>query len=80
MSKSTRCPRCGTSRLDWEEDPYAYEPMFMTCPGCMKRELLEGDDTPRPKGTSIQLVPKAVAAKMRARAAEGVPRPRMRRS
>ena len=78
MARARRCGMCGTDPEVWEADPYAYEPVFHTCMGCMKRELLEADDTPRPKGTSIKLVPKETAARMRAAQERGVARPRRR--
>lgn len=76
---------CGTSQSEWDEDPFAYQPMFHTCPGCMKKDLLADDDTPRPKGTTVRLVPKATAERLQfeaeRRAAEGVSTvPRRRRN
>jgi hypothetical protein len=79
LEKAARCPRCGTSPWMWEEDPFAYEPLHITCIGCMKKDLFGEDDTPRSKGTSVQLIPKEAAEKMRARADEGIARPVRRR-
>jgi hypothetical protein len=78
--KAARCTMCGTSEWQWAEDPFAYEPMFIGCTGCMKKALLDADDTPRPKGTTIQLVHKETAERMRRAAAEGISRPKLRRS
>lgn len=64
MEKSSRCSGCGTSEWEWGEDPYAYHPIFHTCPGCQKKEILGDDDTPRAKGTTVRLVPKAVAERL----------------
>lgn len=80
MEKSKVCFKCGTSSLDWEEDPFAYAPMYVTCPGCMKIEALSKDDAPKPLGTTIRLIPKATAERLAREMAEGgKPRPRRRR-
>ena len=77
------CQSCGTDPLVWEEDPFAYHPVFVTCPGCQKRELLSKDDTPRPPGTSIRLVPKQTAERLAAeqemKREAGLDRPRRKR-
>ena len=84
MERAAHCTMCGTAQWEWDEDPYAYEPVFHTCPGCQKKDLLSEDDTPRPKGTSVRLISKASAERLRVerarREAEGVSdRPRRRR-
>lgn len=76
---------CGTANHEWEEDPFAYQPMFITCIGCQKKELLSKDDTPTPPGTSVRLIPKATAERLIAeqerKKAEGISdRPQRRRS
>lgn len=65
MENADRCSMCGTSRWQWDEDPYAFEPLFDTCIGCQKKELLSQDDTPKPAGTSVRLFPKAEAERLR---------------
>lgn len=80
LERSRRCKSCGTDPSDWEDDPYAYAPMYVTCPGCARIEALRKDDTPTPLGTSIQLIPKVTAERLaREMAAGGKPRPRRRR-
>lgn len=83
MEKSAACSICGTSPYEWEEDPDAYVAINMTCPGCMRRELMSEDDTPRPKGTSVRLIPKAsaerLAQEIERKRAEGTLRPIRRR-
>lgn len=78
LERADRCSSCGTSGWEWEEDPYAYHPIFVTCPGCQRKEILAADDTPRPKGTSVRLVSKHMAARLAREAARG-PKPRPRR-
>lgn len=71
---------CGTAGWEWEQDPYAYDPIFVTCPGCQRKETLAADDTPRPKGTSVRLVSKRTAARLaRDAATKPAQRPRRRR-
>lgn len=83
LERAEQCSSCGTAQHVWDEDPYAYEPMRFTCTGCMKRELMQADDTPVPKGTSVRLVPKAVAERLtferERKEAEGTLRPTRRR-
>jgi hypothetical protein len=81
MEKADRCSMCGTAPWEWEADPYAYDPIYVTCPGCQRKEALADDDTPRPKGTTVRLVPKRVAARLARDASNHrVPRRRRRRS
>ena len=83
LEKGAQCPTCGTAPHEWAEDPDAYVAINMNCPGCMRRELMVEDDTPKPKGTAVRLVPRAtaerLAAEMERKAAEGTLRPRRRR-
>lgn len=85
MDRADRCSMCGTSESEWADDPFAYQPMLHTCIGCMKKELLAEDDTQKPKGTTVRLIPKGTAERLQAeqerRAAEGVSSvPRRRRN
>lgn len=61
----------------------AYTALYVTCVGCMRREIMQAGDTPMSKGTSVRLYPKAMAAQLNAEAerkrAEGSMRPRRRR-
>lgn len=71
---------CGTAPWEWDEDGFAYETVFHTCRGCQLKEEQAKDDTPRPSGTTIRLVSKEQAEKMRLKALESPPkRPRLRR-
>lgn len=79
LERGEKCTRCGTREWEWHEDPNAYEPIYWTCMGCQKRELLEKSDEKTAPGTSIRLVPRQTAAKMRERAAQGIARPQRRR-
>lgn len=64
MERSTKCTMCGTHSWEWEEDRYAYEPMVEVCHGCMLKDMMREEATQ--PGSTITLVPKAKAAKMRA--------------
>lgn len=83
LEKSDACASCGTHSYEWDEDPDAYVAVHVTCPGCMRREIMQADDTQRPKGTSVRLLPKAsaerLAAEVERKKAEGTLRPRRRR-
>lgn len=65
MERSQRCTMCGTAPYEWADDPFAYTPVFHTCIGCQKKELLSDDDTPRVKGTTVRLLPKEEAERLR---------------
>ena len=73
QESSLKCSSCGTSNWEWDEkeggNRYAYEPMFVTCPGCQRRELLTKDGTARGPGTTVTLIPRDTASKMRERLA-----------
>lgn len=80
LEKSERCTMCGTAEWEWREDHFAYQPLFHTCRGCQLKDLMNDDDAPRPKGTTVRLVPKETAAKLMAAmdartAADGPRRP-----
>lgn len=83
LERADTCPSCGTQARTWQEDPYAYTPVIHTCVGCQKRELLQDDDTPKPKGSSVRLISKAAAERLAAERAiadaEGGLRPRLNR-
>jgi hypothetical protein len=80
LERADKCQSCGTSGWEWAEDPYAYDPVLVTCPGCQRKEILAADDTPRPKGTTIRLVGKHMAARLAREAAQRpAQRPRRKR-
>ena len=64
MENAAKCSTCGTAEWEWEEDPFAYHPVFHVCKGCQKRELLSSDDAERPKGTTVRLVDKVSAERI----------------
>lgn len=83
LEKSAQCPNCGTSPHEWDEDPDAYVAIHIGCPGCMRREIMQNDDTPKPKGTAVRLLPKASAERLadevEKKKATGTLRPQRRR-
>lgn len=80
MERSVRCTMCGTAPWEWEENAFGYETVFVTCRGCQLKEEQAKDDTPKPSGTTIRLMPAEEAEKMRRRLAENPPqRPRLKR-
>ncbi len=66
MEKAERCGMCGTAPWEWEHDPYAYEPAREVCFGCQKKDLMRDDSEKPPAGSSVVLIPKAVARARRA--------------
>ena len=83
LERAGKCPSCSTSETEWAEDMDAYAAIYVTCQGCMRREIMQASDTPIAKGTSVRLVPKAMAARLEAeieqKRIEGTLRPRRRR-
>lgn len=64
VESNERCISCGTAQWEWDEDPFAYEPIPTQCHGCYLKEVAtEGEDLP--KGTRISLVPKRRAQQIR---------------
>jgi hypothetical protein len=55
---------CGTSRWEWEENPYAYQAVIDVCPGCEAKDLARDDSAKMPSGGTMTLVPPAVATEM----------------
>lgn len=64
LERSERCSLCGTSGWEWEEDWFGYEPVVTTCHGCELKDM--GREDAQGPGSSIVLVPKAEAARLRA--------------
>lgn len=62
LESSTRCPSCGTSSWEWDEDRYAYSPLTVQCMGCYIKEISREDDSP--PGSRVTLVPKEQAARL----------------
>ena len=83
LERAGKCLSCGTAEEEWTADMDAYTAIRHTCPGCMRREIMQASDTEVSKGTSVRLVPKAMAVRLEAEAerkrAEGTLRPRRRR-
>jgi hypothetical protein len=65
LEKAQRCPMCGTSEWEHQENPGGFTAVLNTCPGCKikdeKREEIEGS---LPSGTHVQLVPTEVAERL----------------
>ena len=84
LERADRCSMCGTAGHEWEEDPYASEAVRVSCPGCLRREVLQSDsDAGVGRGVSVRLLTRAAAASAAAelerKSAEGTLRPRLRR-
>lgn len=75
LERASRCPSCGTSPWEWEEDNHAYAAVKMRCEGCARKDLvrLDGDQGSAP-GMSVILLPRAAAERLLSSE-----RPRMRR-
>jgi hypothetical protein len=60
-----RCPSCGTRPEEWTGDRDAYVPMPTTCRGCEVKaqgdEIFERHRKQYRRGTSMRMVPRAVA-------------------
>lgn len=63
LEDSARCSMCGTAPWEWEEDPYAYEAMMITCMGCYHKEVTE-EGSEKPPGSRMTLVPRAKAERI----------------
>ena len=84
LERAERCTMCGTASYEWEEDPFAYEAVRVSCPGCMRRETLQEDSGESAlKGVSVRLHSAAMAERARVelerKTAEGTLRPKRRR-
>ena len=84
LERADRCTMCGTAAYEWDEDPYAYEAVSFSCPGCLRRETLQEDSASGAgKGVSVRLLSSAAADRARAdierKTAEGTLRPKRRR-
>ena len=75
LERGSKCSMCGVSEWEWEDDWFGYEPIVTTCHGCELKDMAREDAT-RP-GSSIVLVPKEEAARLRAMPKQ-VPRRRHR--
>lgn len=65
VESSSRCSQCGTAEWEWDEDRFAYEPSVHQCWGCYYKEISR-DDAEGMAGARITLLPKDVAARLRA--------------
>lgn len=54
----SRCQMCGTAEREWEDDPYAYDPVVNICPGCERLDHMRGDDAAKMAGARVILTPK----------------------
>lgn len=66
IEESQRCQMCGTASWEWEDNPYAYEPIAQLCKGCYLKDTAQEDSKNLP-GTQIVLEPSAaITYEMRA--------------
>ena len=84
LERAERCTMCGTADYEWAEDPYAYEAVRVSCPGCLRRETLQEDSgSGAGKGVSVRLLSAHAAERARIelerKTAEGTLRPKRRR-
>lgn len=56
MEENSRCQMCGTADWEWDENPYAYEPIARRCQGCYLKDTAQEDSKNLP-GTTIVLEP-----------------------
>jgi hypothetical protein len=56
VEEGQRCSSCGTAAWEWEENPYAYEPIAQLCKGCYLKDTTQEDSKNLP-GTTIVLEP-----------------------
>ena len=58
LESSARCDMCGTAPWEWEENPFAYEPVDEFCKGCyMKSVFSDQEGKTGLAGTNIKLIP-----------------------
>lgn len=63
--KAEFCQMCGTAPWQWEENPYAFEPLLEVCHGCEKKDVAREDGVKLPPGASMVLVPQEEARRRR---------------
>ena len=61
IEQSLKCQMCGTAEWEWSENRSAYHPEMQICQGCMHLEAAREEQTEKHPGTSIVLVPGAMA-------------------
>lgn len=61
---AARCSMCSTAQWEWDENPYAYEPVEEFCKGCYLKSIASEDAGKMP-GTRVTLTP--VTAQLRAK-------------
>jgi len=66
LEAGERCQMCGTAAWEWEADQYAYTPMATMCTGCHLKDSAAEENLPA--GTTMTLVPRAVAERRSAAA------------
>ena len=54
IEEGQRCQMCGTAGWEWEENPYAYEPIAHLCKGCYLKDTAQEDSKNLP-GTTVVL-------------------------
>lgn len=65
LEKSAVCPGCGSAEWQWDPEQggstNAFDAVVETCPGCQRKDWLRDDHEKLPSGSSVVLVPRAVA-------------------
>lgn len=69
LEKALVCQSCGTAPWEWDikqgGDPVAYEPLAIRCEGCAAKDVArETVVTDKQPGTTLALIPRAVADRM----------------
>jgi hypothetical protein len=64
VEQAERCDMCGTAPWEWEENPFAYEPVDSFCKGCYQKSVYSDSESTSLPGTNVQLIPVTEARKM----------------
>ncbi len=64
--QATVCSGCGTRKVEWERDRFAYVTDAFICSGCELVEQERENIPEKAKGVRIRLLPRAVAEAMEA--------------
>jgi hypothetical protein len=55
LESAERCSLCGTAEWEWDEDPFAYEPIQKFCKGCYLRTAEQEEAKGSLPGTTVEL-------------------------
>lgn len=74
LEKALLCSRCGTAEWETDQDPYAYEAVVEYCRVCHLRDVAQEQNKDQTgSGQTIVMLPKKVAAALRARGPKARP-------